>query len=141
MRLTPSIGYISGAWGQLKVSGASISGGSGDTFSRASVRGSVATMLSPGFGVQADALGDLMASPDTSIATVNGAVHVYARSPNHLFGAFGHWRGLGLGSGGEASFLFGGAEAQWYLGRVTLYGQVGAQQLSIVSSSNSTGSG
>jgi hypothetical protein len=130
------------AFGSVGVGQLELDTGSGsDTFARKSVRGSVANMLNPGFGLQVDVLGDLADDgSSTSLGKMDAAAHVYARRAGHLFGAFAQYRAIGAGSSPAITVLFVGGEAQWGMDRFQLYGQAAFQQASDPSASLS-GSG
>ena len=89
--------------------------------------------LSDGMSVQLDLLSSALFAPNNDELTEDEmfsgnsqlAVHVSGRSEDMLFGAFGGAGQAGLQSDDDASFFFGGAEMQAYLGSATLYLQGG----------------
>jgi hypothetical protein len=104
-------GFVSAAIGDLTVDG------SPDHIARKSIRGSAASMLMPGFGVQFDVLGDTASGGlgGGGLGSLNLAIHGYMRNANRLFGAFGQYRTLTTGTG-SATLLFGGVEGQVWVG-------------------------
>lgn len=89
--------------------------------------------LSDGMSVQLDLLSSALFAPNDDELTEDEmfsgnsqlAMHVSGRNEDMLFGAFGGAGQAGLQGDPDASFLFGGAEIQAYLGSATLYLQGG----------------
>jgi hypothetical protein len=119
----PWDGFVSIDIGQLNA-GSTLGGSNVD---RQTVRGSVSTMMAPNWGTQFDVLGDFANTGSTGLAALDAAGHLYFRSSSGLLGAFGEYRHLAAGAGGDISGWFGGAEGQRYFMKSSVDGQIAFQ--------------